>query len=80
MKTRNNQSSLFAPPAQPRKLDPEPDEFWQAVRALRLAGHKVYRAGRWKHLIDGQRVGESQLLLMAESKQRKDKPVRVGGD
>lgn len=75
---RGDQLSLFDIPAQPRKAALEPHDFWQAVRSLRLAGHKVYRAGRWKHLIDGRRVGDNQLLQMAEAKLRKVKPAQTG--
>jgi hypothetical protein len=62
-----DQLPLFPLPTQPRKAAPEPSDFWQAVRSLRLAGHTVYRAGISHHLVDGKRVEEKQLVKLARS-------------
>ncbi|MBF0268881.1 MAG: hypothetical protein HQL44_09830 [Alphaproteobacteria bacterium] len=61
-----DQLPLFSHPTQPRKAAPEPAEFWQAVRSLRLAGHTVYRAGISHHLVDGKRLEEKQLVRLAK--------------
>jgi hypothetical protein len=63
----SDQLPLFQEPIQSRKVAPEPSEFWQAVRSLRLAGHKVYRAGFSHHLLDGKRIEERQLVKLAKS-------------
>jgi hypothetical protein len=61
-----DQLPLFPEPIQSRKAAPESSEFWQAVRSLRLAGHKVYRAGVSHHLLDGKRIEEKHLVRLAK--------------
>jgi hypothetical protein len=63
---REEQLVLFSNPAQARKRAAESADAWEAVRSLRLAGHKVYRAGLNHHSVDGRRIGEKQLVLMAK--------------
>lgn len=62
------QLPLFSDPPQPRCRCPEREEVYLAVLALRRAGHRVYRAGRGVHLVDGRRIGKGKMLKrMAEA-------------
>lgn len=56
---------LFQPVPQPRTLKHEPEAVYAAVLKLRRAGHRVTRAGRDTHMINGERVGTHSLLALA---------------
>jgi hypothetical protein len=57
------QLALFVPPPQPRTLKPEPWPLYLAVLVLRRRGHRVIRAGRREHLVDGLRIYSGKQLV-----------------
>ena len=65
---KNAQASLFGVVPQPRLVRRrESLDLYLAVLVLRRRGHRVYRAGRRQHLVDGRRVfGEKRIVAMAE--------------
>lgn len=50
---------------QPRRREREDAEIYQAVLLLREKGHKVWRAGRFCHSVDGDRLSDDALLNLA---------------
>lgn len=51
---------------QPRRRDREAKEIYDAVLALRAQGLKVWRAGRFCHSVDGDRLSDDALLALAD--------------
>ncbi len=63
----SDQLALFVDPVQARKGAPEETAVWQAVKVLRQAGRKVYRAGKTRHVVDGQRMSDEEVVLLAKT-------------
>lgn len=59
---RQPQPMLFDTPPQPRGT-PESDALYAAVMQLRKRGFRVYRGGRRVHLVEGERVNGSKMLI-----------------
>ena len=54
----------FDRPPQPRRVRPENRRFYEHVRALRRAGHRVWRAGPGHTLVNGQRMANAAVLAL----------------